>query len=302
MKRVLFLQSYQQRRGGHITARDYFVHSMRHPELDPYVYFAPGSDLSNDVWRSVPRGRLVTEVRPADYETFFVTGRSWRLLPPDLGGAKVINPILHVRHASNPAYRRLLRRLAYRIANAPAVHEAIRPYAVGPVEVIHEAIDSDLFCSDAAKVPGSVLIYGQKNPTLARALTAALRRDGVQVTSFDTSVPQDEFAAMMARAEIYVALPNRTEGGYRPPLEAMACGCALVCSDAVGTRDYLLPEVTCLRPAYDDFDGHLAAVRRLLADDGLRSRLRTAGFETARQFSLGRQRELYYAFLERYVL
>ena len=95
----------------------------------------------------------------------------------------------------------------------------------------------------------------------------------------------------MATTEIYVGLPHRTEGGYRPPLEAMSCRSAVVCADAVGTREYLLEGVTCLQPGFNDFRGHLDTIHRLLEDEHLREKIQAGGYEMAQQFSLKRQRE-----------
>lgn len=302
MKRMLFVRGYKQRRGGHITVRDFFAHSMKHPEIDPYIYFKPGSDLTNDVWASVPEERYVTDLRPLDYDLLFIGGRTWRLLPDDLGDTLVINVILHIRHAKLPSYKRFLGRPAFRIADAQEVADAIAPLANGPVEVIHESIDLDMFPRAVEKVPGSVLIYGQKNPSLADRLAAALRQDGVTVASFNEGVPQTEFARLMASAEIFVGLPNRTEGFYRPPVEAMACGTAVVSSDAVGSRVHLIKDVTCLQPPYGDFDGYLAAIQRLLVDEPLRHHLQARGYDMAQQFSVDRQRERYFDFLGRHAL
>ena len=302
MKRLLFVRGYKTRRGGHLTVRDYFLHSMAHPDIDPYLYFLPGAITDNDVWAGIPRDRLVTELNPLDYDALFIGGRTWHNLPDDLGSTKVINVILHVRHATNPKYRKFLRRPAYRIANAQEVYDAVAPFANGPLEVINESIDFGMFPSGVEKVPGSVMIYGQKNPGLADRLSAELSRDGVNVIAFNDGKPQEEFAHLMASSEIYVCLPNRTEGMYRPPLEAMACRSAVVCSDAVGTRSYAIKDETCLQPAYDDFAGYLDAIRRLLSDHELRNRLVDNGGRLAQQFTLERQRELYHGFLDRYIV
>ena len=111
-----------------------------------------------------------------------------------------------------------------------------------------------------------------------------------------------EFAAILSAADIFVALPNATEGFYRPGLEGMACRSAVVCSDAVGNRCYAIDGLTCLQPAYGDFEGHLEAVRRLLEESELREALRSKGYERSGEFSLEAQRSRYYEFLERYIL
>ena len=222
------------------------------------------------------------------------------MLPNDMGDTKVINLILHVRHATNQNYSKYLSRPAFRIADAQEVADAIAPLANGPVEVIHEAIDFDLFPSGVPKVPGSVLIFGQKNPKLADALTLALRAGGIDVTSFNVTIPHTDFAQAMARSEIFVGLPNETEGFYRPPVEAMSCGTAVV-ADAIGSRIHLIDGETCLQPGYDDYNGYLAAIRRLLTDDLMRQRLQTNGLAMAQRFSSQRQRELFHSYVDRHI-
>ena len=92
------------------------------------------------------------------------------------------------------ADRRYLSRPAYRVANSRPVFDAVAPLVNGPLEVIHEGMDFDLFPSMIDKRPGSVLIYGQKNPRLADRLSAKLLREGVDVTSFNAGIPHAEFA------------------------------------------------------------------------------------------------------------
>jgi hypothetical protein len=301
VKRILFLRRYLSRRGGHIAVRILFEHAMAHPRLDPYVYFTPESDDSNDIWASIPRDRFVDELKIPDYDVLVVGGTNWQLVPDDVGDVELIALVLHVRHAKNPVLRKNLSRFAYRIADAPEVRDAVKDLVNGPIEVIPEAIDLKLFNSKAPKDPGSVMISGGKNPKLARALTKALRKDGVSVRSVIKSKPQEEFAELVNRSEIFVALPHETEGMHRPPVEAMAAGCAVICSDCVGSRSYLNPGVTGLQPLYNDFDSPLRDVRRLLSDDELRARLVAGGLEMARNFSVERQRELFHDFVDRHL-
>jgi glycosyltransferase involved in cell wall biosynthesis len=92
-----------------------------------------------------------------------------------------------------------------------------------------------------------------------------------------------------------IALPAPTEGFFRPPLEAMACGCAVVCSDARGNRGHCVDGETCLQPPHGDVDAHVAAARRLIADHDLRERLRENGRARARQFDLAAERRRVHA-------
>ncbi|HEY3284662.1 MAG TPA: glycosyltransferase family 1 protein [Armatimonadota bacterium] len=80
-----------------------------------------------------------------------------------------------------------------------------------------------------------------------------------------------------------VANPSRFEGFGLPVLEAMACGCPVLCSDATS-----LPEVAgdaaCLAPA-DDLQAWEEALSRLWSDEGERERLAAAGVTRAAGFT-----------------
>jgi glycosyltransferase involved in cell wall biosynthesis len=88
------------------------------------------------------------------------------------------------------------------------------------------------------------------------------------------------------------------EGFALPPLEAMATGAAVVCTDAHGNRDFCVDGVNCLMPEADA-GAVSAALARLLADPELRVRLGRAGIETAREYEWERRIDALEAFFER---
>jgi len=80
---------------------------------------------------------------------------------------------------------------------------------------------------------------------------------------------------------------SRHEGFCLPPLEAMAAGCPVVCTDAGGTatsarrRELPHPEPTT--------EAWAAALRRVLTDAPLRERLVAAGRRTAAEYAWDRR-------------
>jgi glycosyltransferase involved in cell wall biosynthesis len=122
------------------------------------------------------------------------------------------------------------------------------------------------------------------------AIGERLAAEGITCDVLSGWLPRQDFAARLRAADVFVGLTLPTEGFYRPALEAMACGCAVVCCDAVGNRTHCVAGETCLQPADADADEYANCVRALLADAGLRTRLRHAGQVLAARFASGKER------------
>lgn len=95
-------------------------------------------------------------------------------------------------------------------------------------------------------------------------------------------VSDEELVALYSAAECFV-FPSLYEGFGIPPLEAMALGCPVVCSDALAMREVLEDAVIY-------FDGHNSkalgdAVSELLSDHERRLSLAHRGRVRAREFS-----------------
>ena len=101
----------------------------------------------------------------------------------------------------------------------------------------------------------------------------------VQLTGF---VPDDDLPALLSAAETFV-YPSVYEGFGLPPLEAMACGVPVVCSNASS-----LPEVVGdagLLVSPDNPRAWVEALDQVLTDPALRLDLRSRGLARARQFT-----------------
>lgn len=311
MLRILFPRDFKETpdgsmrtSGDHVKVRDYFEHALAHPELDPYLYFTPRSVFeTSDVWEGVPAERIVRELDVSRYDLFFVTGKEWKLLPRGMEGGRLIQFVQSIRQR-DPAHQlfHYFKRPAHRICTSEEVAAAAAPYIREAAVIIANGIPLEIFRPGETRRERSVLIWGRKSRELAQRLRDALVERGLAVDLLIDYVPRREFARRLASCEIAVTLPDKTEGFFLPALEAMACGAAVVCADALGNRSFCIDEQTCLMPGSDDLRAHLAAVERLVEDRPFGDAIRARGLQMAQNFSLEREREAFHRFVHERVL
>lgn len=95
---------------------------------------------------------------------------------------------------------------------------------------------------------------------------------------------QSQLRAIYNRAAIFVS-PSWVEGWPLPPAEALMCGCALVCTDIGGHREYATPEVTALMGAPKNPAGLARNIERLATNHSFRMRLSTQGNRNIQQYT-----------------
>lgn len=93
-------------------------------------------------------------------------------------------------------------------------------------------------------------------------------------------------------------VPSWQEGCHMPPMEAMACGCAVAATDVGGIRDYAIPGETVLISPPRQPDALARNLIRLLEDATERARIAGAGTRKIREFTWERSARL----LEEYLL
>jgi len=214
----------------------------------------------------------------------------------------------HARHAVLDSYRPEFRYMTISSWN----RERLREMGLD-AELIPPGIDLDVFRPrpQVRRREDMVLALGRANPlknlplTLAawqqlgggaRAARPELCLFGVEpelvqpggIAAADgvryVQSPDDERVnELFCEATVFVQ-SSVHEGFALPPLEAMATGAAVVCTDAHGNRDFCRDGVNCLmpepRPAAVG-----GAIARLLADAQLRAELGRAGIATAQQYA-----------------
>jgi GT2 family glycosyltransferase len=109
--------------------------------------------------------------------------------------------------------------------------------------------------------------------------------------------PSDEGVNELFNEATVFVQTSTHEGFCLPPLEAMATGGAVVCTDAHGNRDFCVDGENCLMPQADR-ESVSQAIARLLADPALRERLGRAGIETTQEYAWERRIDALERFLE----
>jgi glycosyltransferase involved in cell wall biosynthesis len=183
-------------------------------------------------------------------------------------------------------------------------------------ELIPPGIDLETFRTrtDVQRRTDMVLAIGRSNPLKNLPLTIdawrALPEPRPELCLFGiepelasdaamryVASPSDEqVGELFNQATVFIQTSTH-EGFALPPLEAMATGCPVVCTDAHGNRDFCFDGENCLVPE-PEAGGVSKALSRLLDDSALRERLGRAGIETARGYSWDTRIDALEAFLD----
>lgn len=97
------------------------------------------------------------------------------------------------------------------------------------------------------------------------------------------NISDNEVAELYRSSMVFVFFSN-FEGFGLMPLEAMRLGCAVVCTDCFGNRDYIEDKENALIVSPGDVGKAVSDVAWLLNDENLRLRLVRGGLEKSREF------------------
>jgi GT2 family glycosyltransferase len=216
------------------------------------------------------------------------------------------------RHAVIDSYRPEFRYMTISSWN----RERLRELGLD-AELIPPGIDLDTFrpLEGVRRREDMVLALGRTNPLKNLPLTLAAWRAlpqprpelclfgiepelGEQEGVRYLAEPSDEQVNQLFNEATVFIQTSTHEGFALPPLESMATGGAVVCTDAHGNRDFCVDGENCLMPE-PDVAAVAAALAALLGDGELRRRMGTAGIETARDYAWALRIDALERFLDR---
>ncbi len=196
-----------------------------------------------------------------------------------------------------------LKNRAIRICASDAVANAIRATSEvsGPVFVIPYGIDLPVASEEDSSSDRiiDVVIGGLKLPELAHDVQTALAKKNFRVECLIDWMPRAAYVERLRRARVAVVLPRTTEGFYLPALEAMACGCVVVCPDCIGNRDFCHDGLNCFRPQHNLADIVSAATAARGLTPAKRSQMRENAKATVLQHSMETERAKFFQILDR---
>jgi glycosyltransferase involved in cell wall biosynthesis len=171
---------------------------------------------------------------------------------------------------------------------------------LGCLPVIN-SIDLGAFSPDPAmRVPRRVLCFNRRNiqdARSARQLLAPALRESATFMELENRYSQSEVIGFYRSSDIFMAI-GYPEGFALPPLEAMACGCAVVGFTGGGAREFMLDGETALIAADGNAQELARCLERVLTDVELKEKLRSSGTARAQQYSLQRMEQELLGFAE----
>lgn len=104
---------------------------------------------------------------------------------------------------------------------------------------------------------------------------------------FFENVSINDMKRIYSSCDIFLKM-SKVEGFFGPPMEAMACGCAVVVAKVTGFDEYIEDGKNALVVEMGDVPGAQKAIQRLIDDEELRKKLIFGGYETIKKWSWDR--------------
>jgi len=172
------------------------------------------------------------------------------------------------------------------IANSKFTVQYIKQHSklkrIGKIPIVPGGINQFHFRHDKSQAKNfHAMYYGSNRPWKGTGIIeTALRGTGLKILKMEgLNTPQNQLYKLYNSASTYISA-GQVEGFNFPILEAMACGCPVICTDDGGSRDFVKDGINAIvtRRSAPDIRN---AVVKLLADKPLQQKLRIEGLKTA---------------------
>lgn len=144
----------------------------------------------------------------------------------------------------------------------------------------------DTLLSAYARVAGTIsddLVIVGRRGWYWQSLNKQVKEEGLEGrVHFMEYVPKDDLAIVYNLARAFV-FPSRYEGFGLTPLEAMACGTPVICSNASSLTEVVGDAAVRVPP--EDHEGFAGAIAQVTGDSGLRKEMRSRGLRQAALFT-----------------
>lgn len=158
-----------------------------------------------------------------------------------------------------------------------------------PGQVVINGIDlNTFFPPEKQKTDNKVVILNRRNIADAREAIDQLDdklRQNTEFVILENQYSQKEIANFFRDSDIFMAI-GYPEGFALPPLEAMACGCAVIGFTGGGGLEHMIDGETALVAEDGNVQQLSQCLQRVLTDADLKEKLRKNGLKKAQEFSL----------------
>jgi glycosyltransferase involved in cell wall biosynthesis len=128
-------------------------------------------------------------------------------------------------------------------------------------------------------------------PQVQFVMFGLLKKSGIpSYIEFNLKPSNSELRKIYNSCDIFV-FPSRQEGFGMPPLEAMACKCAVATTNVGAVPDYTISGETALVSEPNDIEGLARNIIRLVENEGERKKIAEKGYEYTKQFTWERSTE-----------
>jgi glycosyltransferase involved in cell wall biosynthesis len=178
-----------------------------------------------------------------------------------------------------------------------------------PLHLVHPALDHEVFCDMQIRDENelNICLVARKHPCkgfvdfvrawqglrekILHRITRVYIMSYDDLSEFDLTdfvlirpTNDSEMAEIYNRSHIFVST-SWAEGFGLPALEAMACGCVVILTDAGGVNEYAAPGQNCLMYKPKNADELKEKILLAVNNLGLRNELSRNAMETAKKFS-----------------